>query len=329
MMPCRLAALAFGAVAVLSGAATASLPDGDCAGVYWDWTARFDSGDRVEARLVWTARGPGASVAAAQGIWTDADGVETPFQNGRRFGRFETREGGRWIRIGSTRQTLARLPGEAARFSVDNDKRGVKLSLDVPRSSSPGTPLRLGVAGLEIRALHVGGATRARLWRRGMPSPRSVSGHSTLLETRHGPCEDSLVRWRVDVVTADAAWIHLVPTRGAPRTGRISSEADDLEPSPRWTASPFEGDHPNEAPRLPARLRTPGGTIRFGEILRVSRPIDALPLPLRWLYGWGHQPTRVWCAARFDSVDPGDRDALASFTLLEAWTGSQNAESGG
>ena len=71
------------------------LPDGDCAGVYWDLTAAFASGDRVYARVLVTRAGPTDRNAAGVGYWIAPDGTQTRFQNGRGEGEFELERRGR------------------------------------------------------------------------------------------------------------------------------------------------------------------------------------------------------------------------------------------
>ena len=72
------AALALIALALAASPARAQiLPDGDCAGVYWDLTAAFSSGDRIYARVLVTRAGPGERNAVAMGHWIDPAGAQT------------------------------------------------------------------------------------------------------------------------------------------------------------------------------------------------------------------------------------------------------------
>ena len=132
-----LFAVASCAVAIASaGIETAAdaLPTGDCDSLYWDLTARFDSGDRLYARILVTNEGPGEHTAAAAGHWIEADGHVTPFQNGRREGRWEASPGAQRIRIGST--VLDRREGAIASSpGLSRTNRSVSISPTMPATA--------------------------------------------------------------------------------------------------------------------------------------------------------------------------------------------------
>jgi hypothetical protein len=144
--------------------------------VYWDLTAAFASGDRIYTRVIVTRAGPGTRNAVALGHWIDPSGAQTPFQNGRGEGEFEWSSSERRLRIGSTRFEL----GDAAhRFEVDNDKRGVKLALEIDRDDGS-ADLRGRSRG---RCAHARPPRRAGLAQRN--GSRARCGHATLVRTRH------------------------------------------------------------------------------------------------------------------------------------------------
>ncbi|MEM7412348.1 MAG: hypothetical protein AAF430_19120 [Myxococcota bacterium] len=315
-----LSMLLFGAGSALAGSALdeSRLPAGDCAGVYWDWVARFETGDRIEVRVLWTARGPGAPIAAAQGVWIDADGVQAPFRNGRRAGRYSAEHGGDALRIGSSEQTLARGETPQARFSVDNDKRGVKVALETSARVPAPLDLDLGFADWRASVLHADHPTTAQVWRRGMPEPRRLSGNSSLIRTTHAPCERERIRHRVDVHGDGALWVHVVAADGASRAAGIVRGAEGtwrraaIAPS-RWRAWQHDANG-----AWPGRLEFGDHAVDLKGGLRTTRPLDALPLPLRWLYAWGEAPVRRLHRARLHHRADGAEgaDAIASFTFV-------------
>ena len=70
-----LALLALLACAWAGPARAQMLPEGDCAGVYWDLTAAFASGDRVHARVLVTRAGPGTKIICLGNIAQ----IDTPY----------------------------------------------------------------------------------------------------------------------------------------------------------------------------------------------------------------------------------------------------------
>ncbi len=229
------------------GAARAqTLPEGDCAGVYWDLTALFATGDRLYARVLVTRAGPGERAAAGIGHWIERDGRATPFQNGRADGRFELDPSGPRLRIGSTRLDLA---GPTLRFEVDNDKRGVKIALSIEAAvESASDPLFAGDP--EISVLSLGRPVEGRLWRTGMDAPRAVRGFASFVRTRHRARERDLLLARIDVHRlvgpgGRPARLPAPPRRQRPELGRLAERrrAD-------WGASPH---------RVSPRGLAPGG----------------------------------------------------------------------
>jgi hypothetical protein len=317
-----LALIALVSCASLARAET--LPAGDCAGLYWDLTAAFASGDRIYARVLVTRAGPGARNAVALGDWIDPGGARTSFQNGRSEGEFEWSSSERRLRIGSTRLEL----GDAAhRFEVDNDRRGVKLALQI--ASAPLAPEPLFAEAPEIALLALGGPTTARVWRTGMPAPRELRGWSTLVRTRHAACEHELSAQRVDVHElgergasllvherlaggAERSWFGWRDGPGALRSVRPEVALED------WRA---EG----EGPPIPHRIRARGAALRGGVAIGAVRvsidPLDALPRAVRMLYWFGMHPRRIWADATSDlaaaGFDPPPRGAaIAILTFL-------------
>jgi hypothetical protein len=334
------------AMALLALAATSAraqlLPDGDCAGVYWDLTAQFASGDRVYARVLVTRAGPGDRNAAGVGWWIQPDGTQTHFQNGRGDGEFSFDEAARRVRIGSTRLDLSGRPI----FEVDNDKRGVKLRLEIgiaPRAQ----PIAVFFGDPEVELLALGRATTARVWRTGMTAPRELRGFATLVRTRHRACESERSALRVDVHRfppggaalliherladgAQRSWFGWWDERG-PQLRVLRPEAIALED---WRA---EGD----GPAIPHRLRPTagalGGDVAIGAAQLSVDPLEALPRLVRMLYWFGARPRRIWsdatsglAASGPDALPRGA--AIASFSFLrplEDASRSRSSESGG
>jgi hypothetical protein len=321
------------------------LPDGDCAGVYWDLTAAFKSGDRVYARVLVTRAGPTDRNAAGVGYWIDRNGTQTRFQNGRSEGDFELTAAGDRIRIGSTRLELG---AAATVFEVDNDKRGVKLRLALEATpQSAATPIFPGDP--EVDLLVLGRATTARAWRTGMAAPRELRGFATLVRTRHRACESERSAQRVDVHRlppggaslliheqlvdgTERSWLGWRVTRGS-ETGMktLRPETVALED---WRA---EGD----GTRLPHRLRPIGGAlageVAVGTAQLSIDPLAALPRVVRMLYWFGARPRRIWADATSE-LTAGASEALprgaaiASFSFLrppEDPSPSQSRDSGG
>ena len=321
------------------------LPDGDCAGVYWDLTAAFESGDRVYARVLVTRAGPTDRNAAGMGYWIDRQGTQTRFQNGRSEGDFELADAGDRIRIGSTRLELG---DRTTVFEVDNDKRGVKLRLEIEAAArSVPTPIFSGDPAVDLIGL--GHPTSARVWRTGMDTPRELRGFSTLVRTRHRACEGERSAQRVDVHRlppggaslliherlvdgSERSWLGWRDARGS------NGELKTLRPAAvvleDWRA---EGD----GPPLPHRLRPIGGKLA-GEVaigaaqLQVD-PLDALPRIVRMLYWFGARPRRIWADATSELAASASEAlprgaAIASFSFLrppEDPSPSQSSDSGG
>ena len=319
------------------------LPNGDCAGVYWDLTAVFDSGDRIYARVLVTRAGPGDRNAASLGHWFEPDGTRTPFQNGRGEGRFEFSPTGQpvrpslgsaslraedrlHLRIGSTRLDL----GDAVHhFAVDNDKRGVKLlvSVEVPTGSEP-APIFAG--DLEVELVALGGRTTARVWRTGMDTPRSLRGWTTLVRTRHAACEHSLAVRRVDVhrLGPEGPWllIHQQLANGVEQSWLGWRAAGGVLRSLRPDEVAFEDWRANAAGSpLPQRLRPKShelrGSIGIGAVHLSIDPLDALPRLVRMLYWFGASPRRIWADATSELTSSAPETlprgaVIASFTFL-------------
>jgi hypothetical protein len=346
----RLRTLALGLLALGLGAASPAaraeppagdwLLPGDCAGVYWDLTAAFAGGDRLYARVLVTREGPGELGAASLGHWIDADGTVTRFQNGRGADGFEHSHDGARLRIGSTRMDLS---GAAPRFEVDNDKRGVKLRVEL---ESPGkglaTPIPVFAGALETTLLHLGSAATASFWRRGMDAPRALRGWATLARTRHAQCERDLLALRVEVhqLRADGVslLIHQRPVSGEPqswlawRDGQgalvaLRPQEVTLEP---WVSVTGGGRVPRGL-----RLKGPGlrGSVAVGRAQLSIDPLDALPRVVRMLYWFGAHPRRIWADATSElscdldlagvsagaaAAPPPRGAAIASFTYLRS-----------
>jgi hypothetical protein len=312
-------------VLLLASAARAqTLPAGDCAGVYWDLTAVFANGDRLYARALVTREGPGARNAAAFGHWIDPAGARTPFQNGRGEGEFDWTDSERRLRIGSTRLEV----GDGAyRFEVDNDKRGVKLALEM--DVDPGLPQQaLFEQAPEITVLALGAPTRARVWRTGMSAARELTGRATLVRTRHSACESDLFAQRVDVheLSSEVAalLVHERLVGGASRSWFGWREGQATLRSVRPELALEDWRPMADGTPLPRRIRAGGalrGAVAVGDARISIDPLDALPRVVRMLYWFGAHPRRVWADATSDLAGDGfappRRGAVvASFTFL-------------
>jgi hypothetical protein len=314
------------ALCAAAGARAQILPAGDCAGVYWDLTASFTSGDRVYARVLVTRAGPGDLNAAGVGYWIAPDGTQTHFQNGRGEGEFEWSEAGDRVRIGSTRLDVG--AGETS-FQVDNDKRGVKLRVAIEALRETSTaPIFAGDPEVDVLAL--GLAATGHVWRTGMVEPRKLRGAATLVRTRHGACESDRSALRIDLhhLASDGAllliherladgaqrnWLGWHTPRGPLRTLRPETIAlEDWRPEP-------------EGPPLPHRLSVSDRAVRGAVAIGASHlsidPLEALPRLVRMLYWFGARPRRIWADATSELAS-GASDALprgaaiASFSFL-------------
>ena len=320
------AVLAVAIFAAAAGARAQILPEGDCAGVYWDLTAEFAGGDRVYARVIVTRAGPGDLNAAGMGYWIAPDGTQTQFQNGRGEGEFEWSDAGDRVRIGSTRLEVG---AAASTFEIDNDKRGVKLRVAIEALRQTSTaPIFAGDPEVDVLALGLSAA--GRVWRSGMAQPREVRGTATLVRTRHRACEAERSALRVDVhhLATDVpslliherladgtqrSWIGWHRTRGALRTLRPESIAlEDWRPE-------------KDGPPLPHRLRASDGPLRGTVAIGASHlsidPLDALPRVVRMLYWFGARPRRIWADATSELVASGSDAlprgaAIVSFSFL-------------
>jgi hypothetical protein len=319
-------ALALLALFVAAGARAQIMPAGDCAGVYWDLTAAFASGDRVYARVLVTRAGPGDLNAAGVGYWIAPDGTQTRFQNGRGEGEFEWSDAGDRVRIGSTRLEVG---AAAISFEVDNDKRGVKLRVAIEaRRQTSTAPIFAGDPEVDVLAL--GLSATGRTWRRGMAQPSELRGTATLVRTRHRTCESERSALRVDVHRlapdgaslliherlADGAqrnWLGWHALRGPLRTLRPESIAlEDWRPE-------------KKGPPMPHRLRASGGALRGDVEIGASHlsidPLDALPRLVRMLYWFGARPRRIWADANSELASGASEAlpsgaAIASFSFL-------------
>jgi hypothetical protein len=322
------------------GARAQILPEGDCAGVYWDLTALFAGGDRVYARVLVTRAGPGDLNAAGVGWWIGPDGAQTHFQNGRGEGEFDWSPAGDRIRIGSTRLEIG---ADRTAFEVDNDKRGVKVRVAIDAKLAASTaPIFPGDPEVDLLALGLPATGHA--WRTGMAQPRDLRGTATLVRTRYRACESDRSALRVDVHQlspggsalliherlvggAQRSWLGW-HARGPLRTLRPESVAlEDWRPEPA-------------GPPMPHRLRPAGGgltgAIAIGPSHLSIDPLDALPRFVRMLYWFGARPRRIWADATSElassSSEPLPRGAaIASFSFLRPPETSQlqTRDSGG
>ncbi|HKA14005.1 MAG TPA: hypothetical protein VKH41_03230 [Myxococcota bacterium] len=328
-----LLAIALSAARALGGV----LPDGGCAGVYWDITAAFASGDRVYARVLVTRAGPGARSAAGLGYWLEPGGVQTRFQNGRGEGDFEFAVSGDRIRIGSTRLDLG---GADPAFEVDNDKRGVKLRLALGAAPLP-APVSVFDGDPEVDLIALARPTTARAWHDGMAAPRELSGNATIVRTRHRACEADLSAMRVDVhglgANGPSLLIHERLTDGtqrswlawqSARTELVTARPDAVSLED-WSAA--DGGTP-----LPRRLRPVGsgltGVVAIGAAQLAVDPLDALPRLLRMLYWFGERPRRIWADATSELASGGSSalprgSAIASFSFLRPPEGPSQTRS--
>jgi hypothetical protein len=321
------------------GARAQILPDGDCAGVYWDLTAAFQTGDRVYARVIVTRAGPTDRNAAGMGYWIEPDGTRTAFQNGRSEGDFEIDDAATRIRIGSTRLEFATA---ATVFAVDNDKRGVKLRLALAPAEQPSAaPIFPGDPQVDLLAM--GRLTTASAWHKGMAAPRELRGFTTLVRTRHQACESDRSAQRLDVHRlppggasllvherlvdgAERSWLGWVGPHGELRTLRPAAVA--LED---WRSEP-------DGPPLPHRLRPTGGAlageVAIGAVQLSVDPLEALPRLVRMLYWFGARPRRIWADATSElAAGPSEAlprgAAIASFSFLRPPNGANPARSFG
>ena len=277
------------------------LPTGECDSLYWDLTGRFESGDRLYARVLVTNEGPGRHTAAASGHWLAPDGGTTPFQNGRRRGRWEPSAGGRRIRIGST---LLDRSGDALHFEVDNDKRGVKLFLDVAVLAADELPVRDPPYAVVLERLAADATGSA--WRRGMESPQPLRGWLSVVRTRSLGCESDLARRRIELHqlgAADAGYLAHTTGPSGERWAFLATRNAEarIEATSAIAVSLAFGPGPQGAYPVPVSLAWVGaaeGEIELESPHLAVNPLAALPRLMQMLYSFRARPHRIWTDAR-------------------------------
>lgn len=272
---------------------------------YWDLTARLDSNHRVFARFVITNQGPGTRTALAIGHLVQPDGVVVPFQNGRRWGRWNLGPEGLRMEIGSS---LLDLRGPVRRFEVDKRKKGIRIRLDYP----PGRPRSFrkgrGLGAYAIDLLELAEPVEGSVWVAGMAEPLAVRGTIAMTHTWMERSEPDLALRRIDVLSLDSERALFLSELTAPGGGHsrwlvlrdrgqfvLDSREFELGLEP---AAPAGGNPDYPIPGA-IRLRGPEveGEIRLGRVLAQHNPLEALPQPFRLWLSFQMRPWRVWTDA--------------------------------
>jgi hypothetical protein len=193
----------------------AMLPRGDEAVEYWDLVGDFDSGHRLYARFLITNVGPGDRTALAFGHWVTPDGRATAFKNGKREGNWTLAPDRKRLKIGSSVLSL----GTATRhFEVDNDKRGIKIFVDIEADGTAlaATDVRAGDA---LELLNLGSATRGSYWLEGMAAPLPLAGRALLTHTVATADEGEALTRRIDFAVLRGAerWFLSTPSAAVGR----------------------------------------------------------------------------------------------------------------
>ena len=275
---------------------------------YWDLVARFESGHRLFARFLLTNEGPGERTAVATGHLVQPDGRATPFQNGRREGRWTLGPDGLRIRIGSSVLDQSR---PLRHFEVDNNKRRIKLFLDFPSDALRPRASRAVADGYAVELLDLATPVAASLHVDGMPAPVETRGHLALTHTWMNESESKLALRRIEFASLQSGIGVYVSDLTAPsgvRTRWLSVERDGeilyrsadfdlaLEGSP-------EGHTGLDGYPVPGRMRMSGeslrGEITVGPVLLARDPFEALPSAFRLLLSFRSRPQRVWADAQF------------------------------
>jgi len=283
---------------------------------YWDVTAWLESGERFFARFLVTNQGPGVQTAAAVGHLVLPGGEIVPFKWGRRRDAWRLGPEGRSLTIAKAR---LELDAPTVVISVESEKRGIKLRLEIARTAPlvTTTPLPDGYAVEVVMP----SPARGRVWTRGMDAARDVTGTGALTHTWMERPEGDLVRRRVELLSreADAALyifdLTLADGRHrstviASRAGRILARADDVTLSFGHTTT-ADGD-----PRYPLATEWKAASTALAARVTVGRellrmdPLDILPPPFRMLLALGGRPRRVWAEAEVDLrvTPPGGGD---------------------
>lgn len=287
---------------------------------YFDLTARFESGHSLVARFLITNEGPGEHTAVSSGRVIFPDGRIETFRNGRRKGDWQLEDDGWRLHIGSSRLDL-RPP--QARLEVDNDKRGIRIELELEPSPLGARSAAPGPGSYRVEVLARAARATGSLWFRGMQAPIDVRGRASLAHTWMDESESALALRRIDFAALDgdvAIWFQdLTTPEGASlrwlvieRAGEILYEGDDLDVSLRGAAQPWN------RPRypIPATLRFRNsrvdGRIELERILAHHEPLNDLPQPFRFLLSSQLRPMRVWTDSPFEvKLDTGtDRTPL-------------------
>jgi len=283
----------------------AVLPRGDEAVEYWDLVGDFDSGHRLYARVLLTNVGPGDRTALAFGHWVAPDGRATAFKNGKREGNWTLAPDRKRLKIGSS---VLALGTGTRHFEVDNDKRGIKIFVDI---EADGTALAAPDArvGDAMELLNLGSAARGSYWLEGMAASLPLAGRALLTHTVATADEGAALARRIDfaVLRGSERWfVSHAERRGGGKTHTFAARAGAGQAAVavsgvRVETTPNSGSDP--AYPIPSRLQLTGnatGSVALGEIQLQIDPLDALPRLLKMVYPFRRSPRHAWANAVAD-----------------------------
>jgi hypothetical protein len=337
----RLSAIALGLLlgADMASAQPASwaarMSTADAASEYWDLSARFESGHALVARFQITNEGPGQHTAVAIGHLLFPDGKRSYFHNGRTRKKWELRDDGFLLDVGSSELGLR---GPRRSYDVSKSGDGVEIHLVIQSSGASSLASPAGLGGYELRVVDVAAPIEGSIWirKREMAEPLLVRGRASLVHTWVEERESAVALRRIDVASlgADGAFVlvDMVTPAGKSmrwlaleRGGRIIYETGDLEVE---LANPAAGPRGGEYP-IPGFLHfhnaSVDGKVELGRILLSRNPMEDLPQPFRFLLSLRTRPRRAWTESAFQlKLQAGsDRsawqargDGIASVTYL-------------
>ncbi len=307
----RMAALLVAGLGALGagpqrGDPVSRISQGENASEYWDFVARFDSGEQLFARFMITNEWPGDAYAVAAGHFVRADGTVLPFRNGRMAGDWELGPGGRWIKVGGSRLDLT---GPELRIDIDKKKRGIQIHLEM--KPSPRVSAGPELPDTSVDVLAVSAPIEGSVWSTGMPAPLSVRGRAGITHTWMDPRESERVRRRLDFFGRDGGLAIYLGEALAPdgRSAAVLSVERDGKPIlnvTEITISHGEGKAIELGPGYPVTKQITftgkgiSGVIHPKSMLVRHEPLQDLLLPFRFLLSSAAHPQRVWMDSRFE-----------------------------
>jgi hypothetical protein len=267
----------------------------------------------VFARFLVTNEGPGVRTAAAVGHVILAGGEVVPFKWGRDEEDWRLGPDRRRLKIA---KAVLELGGPAIVVSVDSEKRGVKLALEIARAGPVVATAPL--AGAYWVDVLLPAPVQGRIWVRGMAAPRAVAGTAAVAHTWMERREADVIRRRTDLVArlgGTALFVsQLTPVEGGRRTtmvagrgGHVLVRADDAQLDSGAATTRGDARYPVPA-GFEVRSAALTAQVAVGRELLRWDPLEVLPQPFRFLLALRGRPQRVWA----------DADVVLTMTLPDA-----------